>query len=189
MLILTFAPMLRILTIIFLFSASLASAQPNADYSSLYSQINNIVESDTSYISSYYSSYGIELDKVNNPEVYHESFRWLTTPHKMGQSSKFGIDCSGFAKIIYEKAYNIKLLGGSRDIYPKTNRVTPSELKEGDLVFFKVRSQNITHVGVFLQKRMFVHTSSSSGVMVSSLDDSYWSKYFFAAGRWPDLDK
>ncbi|MBX7180751.1 MAG: C40 family peptidase [Bacteroidia bacterium] len=159
--------------------------QTVTDYSGLYSEINSIIEQDTTYIASYFSSYGIDLTKIKTPELYQESFKWLTTPHKMGGASKFGIDCSGFAKQLYEKAYGVKLQGGSRDIYPKTNRVTPSELEEGDLVFFKVKSSVITHVGVFLQNRMFIHTSSSQGVMVSSLDDPYWSKYFFSAGRWP----
>ena len=173
------------LSILFLFLSPLANAQGNPDYSSLYSEINTIIEKDTTYIASYFASYGIDLSRIKNSELYHESFKWLTTPHKMGGSSKFGIDCSGFAKQLYEKAYGIKMLGGSRDIYPKTIPVTPSELLEGDLLFFKVKSSVITHVGVFLQNRMFIHTSSSQGVMVSSLDDAYWSKYFFSAGRWP----
>jgi lipoprotein Spr len=179
--------MLRRILVIFLFVSTQAKAQGNTDYSSLYSEINSIIENDTTYIASYFSSYGIDLARIENSELYHESFKWLTTPHKMGGSSKFGIDCSGFAKQLYEKAYGIKMLGGSRDIYPKTSRVAPSELTEGDLLFFKVKSSVITHVGVFLQNRMFIHTSSSQGVMVSSLDDAYWSKYFFSAGRWPSV--
>jgi len=169
--------------------SNLLFAQTPIDYSALTAEVNKVVESDSVYKSSYFASYGIDLEKIQTPNLYNESFKWLTTPHKSSSSGKFGIDCSGFAKIIYDKVYSVKLEGGSRDIFPKTARIAPSDLKEGDLVFFKVRSESITHVGVFLQKRMFVHTSTSSGVMLSSLDDNYWSKYFFAAGRWPELNK
>lgn len=151
-------------------------------YSALHDQVTQLVEKDTTYISSYYASFGIELQEIKTPALYHESFKWLTTPHKMGHADKWGIDCSGFAKIIYQHVYQIKLNGGSRDIFPTAKSLSRSELKEGDLVFFKVKSSSITHVGIFLQKDKFVHTSSSNGVMISSLDDPYWSKYFYSGG-------
>jgi lipoprotein Spr len=177
-----------ILSILSSLSLSVFAQKAEHNYSDLFEAVNTVVENDSVYKSNYFASFGIDLGKIKNPNLYNESFKWLTTPHKMGHSSKFGIDCSGFAKIIYTNVFHTKLEGGSRDIFPKTTRISPDDLQEGDLVFFKVRSQSITHVGVFLQKRIFVHTSTSSGVMLSSLDDAYWSKYFFAAGHWPNLE-
>jgi lipoprotein Spr len=50
-------------------------------------------------------------------------------------------------------------------------------------VFFKIRSRNITHVGVYLGDDKFAHASSSKGVMVSNLNEPYWSRYFYDGGR------
>jgi lipoprotein Spr len=52
----------------------------------------------------------------------------------------------------------------------------------GDLVFFNTRG-GVSHVGVYLTNNHFVHSSSRNGVMISSLDDSYYSKKFIGGGR------
>jgi lipoprotein Spr len=57
------------------------------------------------------------------------------------------------------------------------------ELKEGDLVFFKIGSRSITHMGVYMGNNKFAHASSSKGVMISDLDEAYWRKYYYKGGR------
>jgi murein DD-endopeptidase / murein LD-carboxypeptidase len=56
-------------------------------------------------------------------------------------------------------------------------------LKEGDLVFFNTTG-GVSHVGVYLQNNKFVHASTSGGVMISDLDESYWAKRFIGIGRY-----
>jgi lipoprotein Spr len=57
------------------------------------------------------------------------------------------------------------------------------ELKEGDLVFFKIKSRSITHVGIYLGNNRFAHASSSRGVVLSNLDEPYYKRYFYKGGR------
>jgi lipoprotein Spr len=57
------------------------------------------------------------------------------------------------------------------------------QCKEGDLVFFNIKGSRISHVGIYLMNNFFVHASSSQGIMISSLEDKYWSKYYACAGR------
>ena len=57
------------------------------------------------------------------------------------------------------------------------------ELKEGDLVFFKINSKSISHVGVYLGDDKFAHASSSKGVMISNLNEAYWKRYYYKGGR------
>ena len=62
--------------------------------------------------------------------------------------------------------------------------VDRSDLCEGDLVFFNNgRGGGINHVGIYLRDGKFAHTSSSRGVMISDLADTYFAARFFAAGR------
>ena len=62
------------------------------------------------------------------------------------------------------------------------NPVSKDDLKEGDLVFFKIHSRSISHVGIYLGNNRFAH-ASSKGVAISSLDDAYYSRYFYKGGR------
>ncbi|MBX9449881.1 MAG: C40 family peptidase [Taibaiella sp.] len=65
----------------------------------------------------------------------------------------------------------------SRDQYSISKKIgSKDELREGDLVFFKIRSRAISHVGIYLADGKFAHASSSKGVVISSLDQDYWSK-------------
>jgi lipoprotein Spr len=61
--------------------------------------------------------------------------------------------------------------------------VSREELKEGDLVFFKIKSRSITHVGIYLGNNRFAHASSSRGVVLSNLDEPYYKRYFYKGGR------
>ena len=56
---------------------------------------------------------------------------------------------------------------------------------EGDLVFFRVNSKQVSHVGIYLMNNYFVHASTSKGVMISNLNEEYWQKYFEGIGRIP----
>ena len=63
------------------------------------------------------------------------------------------------------------------------NPVNKEDLKEGDLVFFKIKSKAISHVGVYLGNNKFAHASSSRGVMISNLNEAYWKRYYYKGGR------
>jgi lipoprotein Spr len=63
------------------------------------------------------------------------------------------------------------------------NPLNKEELKEGDLVFFKINSRAISHVGVYLGDNKFAHASSSRGVMISNLNEPYWRRYYYKGGR------
>jgi lipoprotein Spr len=66
--------------------------------------------------------------------------------------------------------------------------VRKDELQEGDLVFFKIHSRSISHVGIYLGNNKFAH-ASSRGVAINSLDDGYYSRYFYKGGRLLDVFK
>lgn len=109
---------------------------------------------------------------------------WMGTPHRMGGMSKDGVDCSGFVICVYRDVYADPFSNRrSRDLLAETEKIDQSELKEGDLVFFKINSRQINHVGVYLSEGYFAHASLSSGLTVSNLGEAYYSKYFYCGGR------
>ena len=95
-----------------------------------------------------------------------------------------GVDCSGLVIQIYKEVYQMDFKNRrARDIYTETIAIAKEDLKEGDLVFFKIRSKNIDHIGLYLSDGKFVHASSSKGVMISNLEENYFKKHFFSGGR------
>lgn len=109
---------------------------------------------------------------------------WYGTPHRMGGMTKKGVDCSGFVIIAYEEVFGLEFKGRrAEDIFAEMEALSLEELEYGDLVFFKVRGRRIDHVGIYLEDLKFAHTSSSRGVMISSLSNPYWQKRFFKGGR------
>jgi len=125
---------------------------------------------------------GVALSATSNMKLFHFVYDWIGTPYHFGGSSKNGIDCSAFTKQLYSEVFNLDIKRNSRDIFSMVNPVAKDELKEGDLVFFKIHSRRISHVGIYLGNNKFAH-ASSRGVAISNLDDDYYSRYFYKGGR------
>ncbi|MBL0103958.1 MAG: C40 family peptidase [Bacteroidetes bacterium] len=126
---------------------------------------------------------GINIDYINNPNLYKVVGDWLGTPYKYSGESKNGIDCSGFVCKLYQSVYDRVLAGSAKDIYKEVAPIKKQELREGDLVFFKIKRGRISHVGIYLADNKFAHASTQRGVIISDLDEPYYLKYFFKGGR------
>lgn len=121
--------------------------------------------------------------------LYDEVKSWIGTPYKYGGNNKRGVDCSGFVVQVYKKVYGVSLQRSSDLIYEKNcEKIKKNDLQEGDLVFFSTgRSKKINHVGIYLNSDKFIHASSSRGVIVSDLDESYYVRTYVSSGRVKDL--
>ncbi|HTI59048.1 C40 family peptidase [Mucilaginibacter sp.] len=131
---------------------------------------------------------GVALSTTSNVKLFQFVYDWIGTPYHFGGDSKKGIDCSAFTKELYSKVFNLTIKRNSRDIFSMVSPVRKDDLKEGDLVFFKIHSRSISHVGIYLGDGKFAH-ASSRGVAINSLEDGYYSRYFYKGGRLLDVFK
>ena|ERR1700744_315386 len=125
---------------------------------------------------------GVAMSATSNMKLFHFVYDWIGTPYRFGGSSRRGIDCSAFTKELYSEVFNMDIERSSRDIFSMVSPVRRDDLQEGDLVFFKIHSRRISHVGIYLGNNRFAH-ASSRGVAISSLDDAYYKRYFYRGGR------
>ena len=113
--------------------------------------------------------------------IADSAMNWIGVPYLYGGSSTGGTDCSGFTMSIFAQ-YGYGLYHGAGSQYSQCCIVTDQQRDVGDLVFFNWGG-GISHVGIYLGGGTFVHASTSSGVIVSSLSESYYANGYVGAGR------
>ncbi|MGE6719846.1 NlpC/P60 family protein [Peribacillus frigoritolerans] len=109
-----------------------------------------------------------------------EAKKYMNVPYVWGGSTPKGFDCSGYLKYVFEKSTDITLPRTVSEIYKKGTKVSKPQV--GDLVFFETYKPGASHAGIYIGDNQFIH-SSSSGVGISSMDNSYWEKRYLGAKR------
>ncbi|MEM7284078.1 MAG: NlpC/P60 family protein [Pseudomonadota bacterium] len=62
--------------------------------------------------------------------------------------------------------------------------VASGSLRPGDLLFYRTTGSRVSHVGIYVGDRKFIHAPNAKGtVRFASIDDRFWSKRFAGAGR------
>ena len=143
---------------------------------------NSIVEKLTALQFKYAMLLNVNIESLKNLSLFGLIDNWFGTKYRMGGTSKTGIDCSAFTGTLLSAIYGLILPRTALQQYHITTHVNKNDLKEGDLVFFHIH-KGVSHVGLYLANNYFVHASTSQGVTISSLDDSYYSKRFICGGR------
>lgn len=102
---------------------------------------------------------------------------WKGVRYRLGGDTKRGIDCSAFVQRTFRDQFGLELPRSTSQQQDTGKEITRSKLRPGDLVMFRAGSTG-RHVGIYLGNDNFVHASTSSGVMISSLNDDYWKKRY-----------
>ena len=134
------------------------------------------------------NSPSISPEALANPvdALIAEAHSWKGTPYLWGGNDRDGVDCSGFVTQVYIRALGIKLPRTSATQSEYCSSLKREHLQPGDLVFFSTDSSRkgiVTHVGMYIGEGNMIHSSSSRGVIVSSLDNTYYKRTFHSAGR------
>lgn len=94
-----------------------------------------------------------------------------------------GVDCSMFTRDAYRKFAGADLPRTAEGQFSAGQPVKSADIAYGDLVFFKVTGNEISHVGIYIGYNEFIHASTSRGIIISKLSDGYWSRRYAGARR------
>lgn len=95
-----------------------------------------------------------------------------------GSNPSTGFDCSGLVQWSYKQA-GVSLPRTASQQYLATQRISASEARVGDLVFFSYGS-GVAHVGIYLGNNTMID-AQNKGVVIESLD--WWNQYLVGFGR------
>ncbi len=119
------------------------------------------------------------LPKGKADAIIKTAKKYLGTRYIFGGTTPKGFDCSGFVQYVF-KQNGFALPRTADEQYELGQRIKKrAELEPGDLVFFSTYEKGASHCGIFLGKNQFIHVSSSKGVRIDSLDDSYWKPRWY----------
>ena len=120
--------------------------------------------------------------------VIDNALSFQGTKYKYGGTTEKGMDCSGLIYVAF-KNENVMLPRVSRVMATKGKPIKLDDVKKGDLIFFKTKKKSgaINHVGLVVNTSKnnieFIHSTTSKGVITSSLSESYWKNAYREARR------
>jgi cell wall-associated NlpC family hydrolase len=118
----------------------------------------------------------------SNPVVAN-ALSYMGTPYVWGGNTRRGIDCSGLVKNAFASA-GYSLPRTAAEQAKVGQRVDPSNLREGDRLYFSKSGSRVDHTGMYLNNGLFVHASGSGrSVIVSNLYDKRNWNIFVGARR------
>ncbi len=110
--------------------------------------------------------------------------RFIGVPYVWGGSSPSGFDCSGFIFHVLNNS-GVSISRTNVEGYWNSNRFqTVSSPQAGDLIFFQnTWRQGPSHMGIMINSTQFIHASSSNGVVITNVSNSFWSQHFLGYKR------
>ncbi|WP_041437892.1 C40 family peptidase [Thermodesulfobium narugense] len=106
------------------------------------------------------------------------SYRW-------GGTTPAGFDCSGFVQYVF-RVNGISIPRDADSQYYDGSKVSTSNLKPGDLVFFQTYESGPSHVGIYIGDNRFIHAAYHGGIMIDSLDEPYYAERYLGARTYID---
>jgi cell wall-associated NlpC family hydrolase len=105
--------------------------------------------------------------------------KYIGVPYRFGGSTPTAFDCSGYLQYVFRE--NGLSIPRTADEQYKLGRRTASssQLVPGDLVFFTTYEPGASHCGIYLGDGQFIHASSSKGVRIDKLSNSYWQPRYY----------
>ena len=115
-------------------------------------------------------------------EIITEAERYRGVPYVFGGATPQGFDCSGYVRYVFAKS-GIDLPRSADEQYLVGQKIGKHNLQPGDLVFFQTYEEGVSHSGIYIGDGKFISATSSSGVAIASVNDSYWGERYIGAKR------
>ena len=118
--------------------------------------------------------------------MIREAEKYLGYPYVWGGSSpSTSFDCSGFVSYVINHCGNGWSMGRqtANGLLGKCTRVSPSEAKPGDFIFFQgtYNTSGASHVGIYVGNNMMIHCGNP--IQYASISSNYWQNHFYTFGR------
>ncbi len=119
---------------------------------------------------------------VASTKILKTAAQYKGVPYVFGGTTPKGFDCSGYVQYVFAK--NGIRLTRTADTQAREGKfVSKKNLVPGDLVFFTTYEPGASHVGIYAGNNLFWNATSSRGIMLSNLTDSYWGPRYYTARR------
>ncbi|CRK85874.1 Murein DD-endopeptidase MepS/Murein LD-carboxypeptidase [Candidatus Providencia siddallii] len=115
-------------------------------------------------------------------KIMNQYINWKNVIYRLGGTTKNGIDCSSFVQRTFFDQFGIHIPRTTSEQEFLGKRVKLKSLEAGDIVLFRINN-TMKHVGIYIDNGKFVHVSSSNGVVISKITNSYWSKRYYTGRR------
>lgn len=122
------------------------------------------------------------ITNVKGSEIVKQAAKYKGVPYKFGGVTAKGFDCSGYVQYVFKNCRATLPRAADEQVLQGVF-VTQKQLRPGDLVFFTTYAAGASHVGIYAGKNQFWSATSSKGVMLCSLQDSYWKTRYYGARR------
>lgn len=118
---------------------------------------------------------------LKRKQIVNTATQYIGTPYRHGGTTPSGFDCSGYVFFVYNKN-GIQIPRSTAQQYTKGQKIPYRMAQPGDLLFFRINMNEISHVGIFVGNDTFVHApSSGKHVRYDSIKNPYWQKRFYGA--------
>lgn len=119
------------------------------------------------------------LDRSKVSAIISTAKKYIGVPYKFGGTTPKAFDCSGYLQYVF--AQNGLTIPRTADEQFKLGlrTMSSSQLEPGDLVFFTTYEPGASHCGIYLGSGKFIHASSSRGVRIDELSNSYWQPKYY----------
>jgi cell wall-associated NlpC family hydrolase len=106
-----------------------------------------------------------------------------------GKTPTTGFDCSGFVSHVFKKTVGVALPGNAYQMSFVGQRISHTELRPGDLVFYNTLKRAFSHVGIYVGDNKFIHSPKTGGVVeMVDMNGRYWRTRYQGARRVAELD-
>lgn len=123
------------------------------------------------------------LSAGQRDDIVETAKKYIGVRYKSKVAPGYVMDCSGFVALVYSKI-DMTLPRSSSEQYRKAEHIPLRYAKKGDLVFFKIRKNMVSHVGIYIGDGRFIHSpSTGKRIRIENLSGQYWKRRFVGFAR------